>query len=535
MLGYSVALLLLQVAAFPGAQGFGADTPGGRGGPVLIVDRLADDRLPGSLRWAVEQTGPRTIVFEVSGIIALTEPLRIGGGPRDSFPEGNPHAFLTVAGESAPGGGITLTNYPLTFTNDVHDVIVRHLRVRNTRVNPRNGSIGDGIAFMGAHRVVVDHVSVSWFVDEGISLESTAERMNYDITVQHAFVAEGLFNGGHPSGRSHSRCAIISDGSFNISLHHNVFLSCNRRSPNLGGNSQLGQSPHPLSDVRYNLVYNPGEKAIQFARGAEANIVGNWIRFGPGTSATHPLEATDRDATDTHIYLEANCWLDAPRGGPNPQCPEDQTDLVLEQQGSGRVTWATHPFEAPPVEPLFDRAEDVLWDVGTRIADAADARFREQYVTGSGELGAGGRTQDDIEVPEPVLGWPAPDSDRDGLPDTWEHAQGLDPGDGSDSQAGVPYSHLERYLHERAQLRALSTTNRLMQKRQVPMSIVVYPSPADQFITIDAPRDVQIVDILGRTRGLGRGVLSTLGWPNGVYAAYDPISASVVWFVVKHH
>ncbi|PIQ63550.1 MAG: hypothetical protein COV99_02010 [Bacteroidetes bacterium CG12_big_fil_rev_8_21_14_0_65_60_17] len=395
---------LAQIPAFPGAQGFASDTPGGRGGCVHIVTTLADDNSPGSLRWALEQTGPRTVVIEVAGVIHLNEPLRIGGRRQAPPPGDNPHSFLTIAGESAPGGGITLSGYPLEFNNDVHDVIVRHIRIRGPRVDDRSGSIGDGLAFFGGHNIIVDHVSLSWFADEGISIESTASRINHDITVEHSFVAEGLLNGNHPSGGPHSRCAIVSDGSFNVSLHHNVFMSCNRRNPNLGGNSNLGASDFPLSDVRHNLIYNAGDKGIQFARGAVTNIIGNWIRQGPQTSASHPMEATDRMQEGTQLYLAGNCELTVSAGTETNICPENQVALVQQTHGPGLVAWLSDPLDTPPVVQMFSLAGELLGDAGAHPSDPADSTFRAQYMLGTGDMGAGEKPLADIEIPEPAPG-----------------------------------------------------------------------------------------------------------------------------------
>ncbi len=524
-------LITLQIAAFPGAQGYASSTPGGRGGDVLIVDRLEDDRQPGSLRWAVEQTGARTIVFEVAGLIVLNEPLRIGGVRQSPPPGDNPHSFLTIAGESAPGGGITLTNYPIEFNNDVHDIVVRHLRIRVSRVNPQNGSIGDGLAFMGAHHIMVDHVSLSWFADEGISIESTNDRLNHDITVQHSFVSEGLLNGGHPSGGPHSRCAITSDGSFNISLHHNVFMSCNRRNPNISGNSDIGVSPDPRSDIRYNLVYNPGEKAIQFARGPRSNVVGNLIRFGPGTTATHAMVSDDRQDEDTRIYLADNCLLTVGAAGEQLECPTDQPSLVLPLHASGLVTWELNPFDVPAVSPVFGSAQEILDMAGAQPADQADQLFRAQYQAYTGNLGAGNQSQDDINVVPPESGTAPADRDRDGLPDVWEAQQGLDPDDPLDSLSGTPYSWLERYLHERSGTPPIDTHSDRTPDRLSRDAFTAYPNPAYSHIVVGGAT-VDIVDSMGRIVMRGSGTIDVRTLASGLYVAVNRSSRAYSVFMI---
>lgn len=442
-----------EIPAFPGAEGWGAKTPGGRGGQVLVVDSLADDGSPGTLRWAVEQPFPRIVVFRVAGIIELQRPLWVGGDRRDRIDGDNPYSYLTVAGQSAPGGGVTLTGYPVHLANDVHDVVIRHLRVRNTRVDRREASIGDGIGFVGAHDVVLDHVSVSWMADEGISLESSDRRMNHDITVQYSLVAEGLLNGGHPSGGPHSRCVVVSDGSHRVSLHHNLMISCNRRNPSLAGNSNLGSSAEPLTDVRYNVAYNFGDRGLQIGRGALTNVVGNLLRYGPDSVAGLPIESTDRTPSGTVAYLADNCVASGSGSGYAVDCPDAQDSLVAASRRGFLPELAEEPFEAPEVTPPRRPEQCVLKVAGALPRDPADERFLDDYGSGGGELGAGDRSQDDIVVPEPEAGEPPADADRDGMPDSWELARALDPNDPRDAALdldGDGYTEIEEYLDELA-------------------------------------------------------------------------------------
>lgn len=148
--------------AFPGAYGFGSTTPGGRCGAVYVVSLLSDDGKQGELRWALEeQTGPRTIVFQTGGEIELNDTIWLTG-------EEDSH--LTIAGETAPGGGILITEFGIHL-NDVHDVIIRNLRLRNIQKMVRTDapdSLGDGIEMNKVDRVIVDRASVSWATDEGI-------------------------------------------------------------------------------------------------------------------------------------------------------------------------------------------------------------------------------------------------------------------------------------------------------------------------------------------------------------------------------
>ncbi len=449
-LSMPVSPVTAQLPAFPGAEGWGATTPGGRGGTVLIVDKLSDDGSEGTLRWAVEQQFPRIIVFRVSGIIELREPLAIGGPRNASFSGDNPYSYVTIAGQSAPGGGILLTNFPVSLRNDVHDVIIRHLRVRKTLVDGRLGSIGDGIEFAGCYDVVVDHCSFSWFADEGVSLESTNTRMNHDITVQHCLIAEGLLNGGHPSGGPHSRGMIASDGTFRVSMHHNFMISNNRRNPSLAGNSELGASDFPVTDVRFNLVYNFGEKGIQFGRGAQTNIVGNLVRQGPQTKGNLPLEAVDRDSTGTRVFLQDNCWMTRQNDVDVVVCPEEQSELVFAARGMLAEVIDT-AFTAPAITDIPNLEAYMLENAGALPHDPADEKFISDYQNFTGNLGADTLSQAQITVSPPETGAPLADTDRDGMPDDWESARGLDPADPTDASAdrnGDGYTNIEEYLNE---------------------------------------------------------------------------------------
>jgi len=463
--------------AFPGAQGFGAGTPGGRGGRVLIVTSLADYHpadppIPGTLRWAVSQPGPRTVVFEVAGLIALKAPLWIGGTPQQRPRGDNPYSFLTVAGQSAPGGGVALAGYGVSLTHGVHDVVIRHLRVRHPRAftgDPRTGGqVGDGFALEGASNVILDHVSCAWSTDECVSIEGTARRPNRNVTVQHSLVAEGLLHGGHPTSPGpHSRCLITSEASTGVSIHHNLMMSCNRRHPQLGGTSRIGGEVPPLSDVRYNVVYNFGKNGIQFAgqdEGPHANIVSNLVRFGPDTTAETAMQNLDRAPVGTTVYLEGNCALRRSGvSGPDAlDCPADQAELV----SGSFFAEAARPFEVPPVVPRFaggltdGLVPSLLAGAGALPHDAHDRKFVRDYREYTGQLGGPCRDaadldcHDAIQVVPPAPGAPRPDADRDGMPDGWERERGLDPDDPADANGdggGDGYTHLEDYLNERAE------------------------------------------------------------------------------------
>ena len=228
------------VPAFPGAEGFGTATPGGRGGRVCTVTNL-NNAGPGSLRSCVDMAGPRYVVFRTGGTIVLETRLNVT----------NP--FITIAGQTAPGGGITLRMDPVSPTDlgtmDVltHDVVIRYLRFR-----PGNGTTGkdsdDALAIVnpGVSNVVVDHCSFSWAVDENVNTYDGTT----DITISNSIIAEGLNNSGHPRG-AHSKGLLAGGvGAHNVSIHHNLFVSNVDRNPQVSGVS--------VADVRNNVVYNYG-------------------------------------------------------------------------------------------------------------------------------------------------------------------------------------------------------------------------------------------------------------------------------------
>ena len=186
--------------AFPGAQGFGSTTPGGRGGGVLEVINL-NDHGPGSLREAIDATGPRTVVFRVSGTIQLDSEIEIK----------NPH--ITIAGQTAPGDGICLRKQ--TFRVAADDVIIRYLRFRRGDETKRMGS---GLRIHDCQNVIVDHCSISWSCDEGINTWHNTR----NITIQWCLVSEALHD--TPMHAGHGFAASL--GGVNTSYHHNLFANC---------------------------------------------------------------------------------------------------------------------------------------------------------------------------------------------------------------------------------------------------------------------------------------------------------------------
>lgn len=386
--------------AFPGAEGHGALTVGGRGGAVLEVTNL-NAAGPGSLRAAVEAKGPRTIVFRVGGTIRQTDILNIR------------EPFVTIAGQTAPGGGITIRGPGLAVMT--HDVIVRGLRIRvgdDPGVSYRQG---DGLRVDGGWNVIVDHCSLSWADDENLST-STYSGDTYNVTFQWNIVSEGLWHGKHPEG-PHSMGLLISEHSQRISVHHNLLAHNNQRNPQIKGDT----------DVEFvnNVVYDWGQIATEFVDSekygpASANIIGNYYKPGPGTVSAPPVKVR----TGITPYLAGNIGV-ADSGAP------------LAEASTLSAESAQSAYEA------------VLAQAGALAPqrDAIDARVVEEVRQTRGRI---------IDSPLEVGGYldvasgdaPA-DGDHDGMPDSWETAQGLNPANGADrnSLASSGYTMLEEYLN----------------------------------------------------------------------------------------
>ncbi len=439
-LSFSSSSFAADIPAFPGAEGWGSTTPGGRGGQVLWVTNLNDDG-PGSLRDAIETPGPRTILFAVSGVIHLKSTLTLGD--REDADRAEQLSFVTIAGQSAPGGGITVADRMLTIGGGVHDVVIRHLRFRN--------SSSDGISFLrGVRRAILDHCSISWGTDENIGFLGD----NQEVTIQNCINAECLHEGGgHPEG-PHSKGFLISRGAHHVAVHHNFVSGNIDRNPQFVGNNVPERHRYgikrPIFDSRNNLVYNCRvQTRLKF--GPRVNVIANHFVYGPYDSNYSPVEFTGVDE-GSQVYIAGN------RSSKHPVA--DQIELVSAGTTDGKITGsdiptellADKPFDVPnittwPAEELSDR---VLAIAGALPRDTVDERLIREFLTGTGACGAPSRTHDS-PTPSPAPGTPKPDADRDGMPDSWEQAHGLnpnDPADGNGDRDGDGYTNLEEYLNE---------------------------------------------------------------------------------------
>ncbi|WP_397573828.1 polysaccharide lyase family 1 protein [Silanimonas sp.] len=370
--------------AFPGAQGWAASTPGGRGGQVLRVTTLAADG-PGSLAEALRTPGPRIVVFEVAGVIDLKlQELRIS------------EPFLTLAGQTAPSPGITIIRGGLTIAT--HDVVVRHLRIRPGTGGLRRGAGHDIDAITtvsGARDVIVDHFSLTWATDENLSASGTRfvgttpdewrANVSHRITFSNNLLAEGLRHATHAKGE-HSKGSLIHDNSTGILIVGNLYAHNYERSALFKGGTR--------AQFLNNLIYDPGQRAVHYnlvdeewaehlgeKQVGELSLRGNVLRAGP---STEPLAFFMFGGSgDVRVHLDDNLAVDR-IGEPLPLVGRYSTSRAGMQ-----------PMRAAPPLPqgvrllaAADVQDAVLANAGARPwdRDDADRRILANVVEGRGAI-----------------------------------------------------------------------------------------------------------------------------------------------------
>lgn len=401
-----------DVLAFPGAEGFGSSASGGRGGDVYYVITL-DDSGPGSFRDAVSEPN-RTVVFAVGGIIEIDS--RISVAPN-----------LTIAGQTAPGGGITIYGDGLSFTG-ADNSIVRYLRVRQG-VGGTPDTDAVGLAY--GDTMIFDHMSVSWGRDENFSatagdLNKPLDEQPQNITIQNSIISQGL--------DPHSAGSLIESAA-PISILHNLYADNNIRSVKSKGKTQYVN----------NIVYNWRSEGYILG-GSEfishANLENSYFIAGPETESPPFIRGNE----NFNLYANQNYHDDNLNGSLDGyEVPRDEYTTV---------TWHDEPFPYPDVRTLSprDAYRHVLATAGaSKHRDRID-RFVVGEVRSLGLEGAIISDENDppINGPGPINGGTAPvDTDADGMPDRWEQSAGLDPRnpDNNGDQDSDGYTNLEEYLN----------------------------------------------------------------------------------------
>ncbi len=446
------------LTAFPDAEGAGKWAVGGRGGRVIAVTNLKDSG-PGSLRAAVEASGRRTVVFRVGGTIFLKSPLRVR------------EPFLTLAGQTAPGDGITVAGHE--FRIEASQVIARYLRFRAGDVARRDV---DSVSVMKGRNIILDHLSASWGVDETLSVSPNAR----EVTVQWCLISESLHRSVHSSGKPHGKGSLLRGrNGARLSFHHNLYAHHADRAPMVQGLDPVAKDPLGVwLDFRNNVIYDWGSVFESWeaaganrnrAAAARYNFVNNAYLTGPGTApgflpVPHPpyyayrYWAFEELSSHARAHWSGNTFDGQP--WKNNAGQPDPTWMVSVPAAVADVYFLAQPVPFENAElPAFTADEAVLRvlaGVGAaRVRDSVDLRVLNQVLTRSGNL---------INSQNDVGGWPAlargpapPDRDRDGLPDAWEREHGLKPGQ-ADSGKRAPDGRtwLEHYHEQLLDPEALS-------------------------------------------------------------------------------
>jgi len=353
--------------------------------------------------------------------------------------------FVTVAGQSAPGGGVCVRNAGLTVAT--HDVVVRYLRVRpgdeGAGVDPDDndavqifGGQGKG---GGAWNVVLDHVSASWSEDEALSTWFGA----HDVTICNSIISEALNRGRHHK-RTHSAGLLIGDGSYHVSVHHNLLAHNSFRNPlvSKGGTHDF------VNNVMYDWCDIPGE-VYDLDSNSFLNFVGNYYKPGPSSGRARYDISINLVGGTPKLYVEGNIGI------RRHSADMDEWATVSQMWGGQAAPQkyrSMERFPTPPITtwPAAQAMEKVLADAGARLPrrDAVDERIVDEVKGGTGRI---------IDSPRNVGGYPTLengtaelDSDHDGIPDAWERERGLNPSDASDAgkdRDGDGYTNLEEYLN----------------------------------------------------------------------------------------
>lgn len=443
-----------KVIAFPGADGGGRYTTGGQGGSIYVVNSLEDDIVDpkiGTLRYGIQTTGKRIIVFNVSGRIDLKGDLSIRSGS------------VTILGQSAPGDGICLSGYPLLVR--ANNVIIRFLRFR---MGDLNGREADALTIEKGHsNIIIDHCSCSWSTDECLSIYGVE-----NATVQYCIVSESLNNSVHAKG-AHGYAGIW--GGKNTSFHHNLLAHHSSRMPRFDHDYVTEANVAP-TDFINNVVYNwggnsayGGESRKSSGNQRQYNFIANYYKPGPATKSgvkARLLNPTTKCGNCGSSVVPGKFYVVNNTMYGSSTVTEDNWAGVYPDESSKKEqcksdTRFVFDYCLKNEQTAQQAFDAVLAKVGCSLKrDAVDARIINEVKNGNYTYeGSNGSTGGLIDTPADVGGWPeykgtkdfSLDTDKDGMPNEWETLHGLDPEDPKDARATTlskPYLNLEVYLND---------------------------------------------------------------------------------------
>lgn len=472
-----------QTLAFPTAEGYGKFAKGGRGGKVVFVENLDDyiaynnleAPIPGSFRWALKQYPgePLTIIFRVSGTILL-KPYIVSGRNQNDIRSSRPN--LTIAGQTAPGEGITIRNSKVNLGGSV-DLIVRNVRFRIGE-NAADGTFipGGSMGCENAVNVIFDHCVFGWSGEENITMYD-----NRFTTVQWSMMHEGLYDDGHGKGnRSYGgQC-----GGVNSTWHHNLFAHNQSRSPRLNG-ARTDNEARVFIEFINNVIYNWGSSGgiygadinVGSTRSHTANYVGNYYKPGPATPSTKYFFSNYivNGANYPKWYLSGNYMHGVPSANTNnwnafeirwsgspgtalPTKADLASDTLLFPPSNiyYNAAWIGYEPYRINISSAENAYQSILEKVGTYNRDSVERRIIRELKEGTAIFKASRGTFGIIDKSTDAEGFltykqaePPVDADRDGMADNWEVANGLNPNNSEDRNLVTPegYTALEVYLN----------------------------------------------------------------------------------------
>lgn len=429
-----------RLPAFPGAEGGGKYTTGGRGYEVYVVDTLedydpdTDEPIKGSFRDAINSDN-RIIVFNIGGVIRLKDRLLFTNKKN-----------ITILGQTAPGNGITIYGFETNLSNS-ENIIIRYLRFRPGADNVSQGDSMDSIWGRAMKDIMIDHLSCSWSTDETMSLYR-AENM----TVQWSIIAESLTMSGHTKGR-HGYGAIV--GGVNTTYHHNLYANHTSRNPRFGGGTVEADDNDHIAcfDFRNNIIYNWGYNTGYGGGRAELNYVYNYMKPGPGTRESVINRVIDCGEKNKPgwFYVNGNV-LEG-----NDEISEDNSKGIYisdDNKAFTTIVDSEYQMEGTKVENLTTHSPEEAYDLVLSRAgatlplrDGLDARIIQSVKENTGFFANRHEEVGGLPYIEETHRPDDFDKDNDGIADVWELENGLDPTDSSDSKniAANGYANIENY------------------------------------------------------------------------------------------